>query len=202
MYRIGAAVIKTGLPTFHVKQPSADQWCAMLAGVDVDELRRALGGIVLEAAYLERTLRSAFSALIGSKYAAVVDERLLASALIEDCERITRYHTDIPSAAKETVLAALQVCHEANRERNRVIHDTWATRPGNAMVTLHGGGRSHDVQVTSRALAEVGKVADRLADAADDLEAAMAIALGPHWARVEDQLRQELGHDIRTGPGS
>jgi hypothetical protein len=38
--------------------------------MDVGELQHALGGIVLEAAYLERVLRTAFSALIGSKYAA------------------------------------------------------------------------------------------------------------------------------------
>ncbi|HEY2263884.1 MAG TPA: hypothetical protein VGI96_14770 [Streptosporangiaceae bacterium] len=41
--------------------------------MDVDELQHALGGIVLEAAYLERVLRTAFSALVGSKYAAVID---------------------------------------------------------------------------------------------------------------------------------
>ena len=64
--------------------------CAMLSSVDVDELRHALGGVVLEAAYLERTLRTAFSALVGSKYAAVVDGRLTAAALLEDCERITQ----------------------------------------------------------------------------------------------------------------
>ena len=52
----------------------------MLADVDVDELQHALGGIILESAYLERVLRTAFSALVGSKYAAVVDGRLMASA--------------------------------------------------------------------------------------------------------------------------
>jgi hypothetical protein len=181
---------------FHVKQPARGPSCAMLTAVDVNELRQALGGIVLEAAYLERTLRAAFSALVGSKYAAVVDERLTAAALIEDCERITRYHSEVLAAGKDAVLAALRACHEANRERNRVIHDTWATRPGNATVTLHGGRRSHDVQVTARAMAEVGQVADRLADAADDLKTAMTAALGPHWSQVEDQLRRELGHDI------
>ena len=56
----------------------------MLSSVDVDELRHALGGVVLEAAYLERTLRTAFSALVGSKYAAAVDGRLTAAALVED----------------------------------------------------------------------------------------------------------------------
>jgi hypothetical protein len=73
--------------------------CAILIGMDVDELQHALGGIVLEAAYMERVLRAAFSALVGSKYAAVADGRMAAA------------------------------CHEVNRKRNRVIHDTWATRP-------------------------------------------------------------------------
>jgi len=100
----------------------------MLMGMDVDELQHALGGVVLEAAYMERVLRTAFSALVGSKYAAVVDERLTAAALIEDYERITKYHTGITESAKEAVWAALRACHEANRQRNRVIHDSWAAR--------------------------------------------------------------------------
>ena len=174
----------------------------MLSGVDVDELRHALGGVVLEAAYLERMLRAAFSALVGSKYAAVVDGRLTASALIEDCERITRYHTGISEPAKDTLRAALRACREANRERNRVIHDTWATRPGSVMVTLRGGRGSHDVTITARTLAEVRQLADQVAGAADELKAAMTAALGSRWALVEDQLRQELGHDLSVDPGS
>lgn len=63
---------------------------------DVDELRHALGAVVLEAAYLERMLRAAFSTLLGSKYAALVDARLTVAALIEDCQRITRHRSDIP----------------------------------------------------------------------------------------------------------
>jgi hypothetical protein len=168
----------------------------MLTSVDVDELQHALGGIVLEAAYLERTLRTAFSALVGSKYAAVVDGRMMAAALIEDCERITRYHTGLTGQARDQVLAALRSCREANTQRNRVIHDTWATRPGTVMVTLRGDRASRDVTVTARTLAEARQVADRVAGAAEELKAAMTTALGPGWALVEEQLRQELGHDI------
>jgi hypothetical protein len=175
--------------------------CAMLTTVNADELRHALGGVVLEAAYLERILRAAFSALVGSKYAAVVDGRLTASSLIEDCERITRYHTGMAEPAKEALLAALRACRQANRDRNRVIHDTWATRPGSVMVTLHDERRSHDVTVTARTLTEVRRLADQVADAADELRAAMASALGAGWALVEDQLRQELGHEVRADPG-
>jgi hypothetical protein len=174
----------------------------MLADMDVDELQHVLGGIVLESAYLERVLRRALSALVGSKYAAVIDGRLMAAALIEDCQQITKHHTDIPEPAKEALLAALRACHEANRERNRVIHDAWATRPGNVMVTLQGGRKSHDVTVTARTLAEVRRLADQVADAADELEAAMNTAFGSGWVLVEDELRQELGHDISANPGS
>jgi hypothetical protein len=174
----------------------------MIADMDVDELRYALGSVVLEAAYMERTLRAAFSALIGSKYAAVVDGRLTAAALIEDGERLTRQHTDIREPAKVALRAAWRACHEANRERNRVIHDAWAARPGEVMVTLRGDRISHDITVTVRTPAEVRELADQLAAAAEELKAAMTAALGKNWALVEDQLRRELGRDIDAHPGS
>ena len=131
-----------------------------------------------------------------------MDGRLTAAALIEDCERITRYYTSITESAKEAVRTALRACHEANRERNRIIHDTWATRPGNVIVALQGSRRSHDVTVTVRTLAEVRQLADQLANAANDLNAAMTTAFGSDWALVEDQLRRELGHDIGADLGS
>jgi hypothetical protein len=111
----------------------------MLGGMDVNELQHALGGVVLEAAYMERVLRTAFSALVGSKYAAIVDGRLTASELIEDCEKIAEHHIGIPEAPKDALRAALRACHEANRARNRVIHDAWTTRPGGVMVSSRGG---------------------------------------------------------------
>jgi hypothetical protein len=70
------------------------------------------------------------------------------------------------------------------------------------MVTLRGGRGSHDVTITARTLAEVRQLADQVAGAADDLKAAMTAALGSGWALVEDQLRQELGHDLSVDPGS
>lgn len=70
------------------------------------------------------------------------------------------------------------------------------------MVTLQGGRTSHDVTITARTLAEVCQLADQLADADDELRVAMTTALGSGWVLVEDQLRQELGHDISADPGS
>jgi hypothetical protein len=174
----------------------------ILDDMDVDELQHALGAVVLESAYLERTLRAAFSALAGSKYAAVIDGRWAAAALIEDCEQITKHHINIGESARQTLLTALKGCREANKRRNRVIHDAWAVRPGEMTVTLQGDRKSHEVSVRARTLAQVRQLADQVGDAADELKAAMTAALGPAWLLVDDELRQELGHDITTGPGS
>jgi hypothetical protein len=170
--------------------------------MDVDKLQYALGAVVLESAYLERTLRAAFGALVGSKYAAVIDGRWAAAALIEDCEQIIKHRADIAESARETLLTALKACHAANRHRNRVIHDAWAARPGDVTVTLQGDRKSHDVSVRAKMLADARQLADQVGDAADELRAAMTTALGPDWVLIEDELRQELGGDGSTDAGS
>jgi len=105
---------------------------ALLVGVGVDPVPPAAAVTVVAVAGASAAVRSRWPD------AGEVPPWLLAAALIEDCERITRYHTGIPELAKDALRAALRACHEANKERNRVIHDTWATRPGNVMVTLRG----------------------------------------------------------------
>jgi hypothetical protein len=58
------------------------------------------------------------------------------------------------------------------------------------------------VTVSVRTLTEVRQQADQVADAASGLKVAMTTALGSDWALIEDQLRQDLGHDISADPGS
>ncbi len=179
--------------------------CAMLVGVTDDEvnaLQRALGGVVLESSYLEQILRAAFAALVGSKYAPVVNGHLTAHNLIETCENVAEVHTDIEVAAKAEFAAALKACRAANTRRNRVIHDAWAMRPGGVMAAVETPRSSEDIPVTARTLPELGQVADELAKAADDLSAAVIAAFGPEGMRVEGQLRRELGRDIPADPGS
>jgi hypothetical protein len=166
--------------------------------MDVNELDRGLGAVVLESAYLERVLRSAFSALVGSKYAAVVAGRLTASALIEDCLRIAAVHTAIPEQQRTALVTTLQACASANRERNRIIHEAWAVRPGNVIVRMQSRRNPHDVAVRGRALRELHCIADQIADAANDLAAAITAALGADCLDIEDQLCQELGRGITS----
>jgi hypothetical protein len=176
----------------------------MLGDVDVDDvtdLQSALGGVVLEASYLERVLRAAFAALVGSKYAPVVDGHLTAHNLIETCESVAEVHTDLGDEQRARLAEALRACNAANTKRNRVIHDAWALRPGGVTVTLQASRRTQDVAVTARTLSELWQIADELGKAANDLAAAVTAAFGPDGMRVEDQLRLELGRDISADPG-
>lgn len=147
--------------------------------MDVSDLQRAIGGVVLESAYLERVLRAAFSALIGSKYAAVVDSRLMASALIEDCRRVAEVHAGIGAVERAALIRSLHQCESVNHARNRVIHDDWACRPGNVKVTLSRGRLAHEVTVSAKTVGELDELADRIGGAADQLSAAVLAALGP-----------------------
>jgi hypothetical protein len=175
---------------------------AILDGMETDELQHALGGVVLESGYLERMLRAAFCALTGSKYAVVAASQMMTSGLIEQCRHIATVHTDIGEAHKRQLAEALEACKRVNDRRNRVIHDTWASRPGDVTVTLRSKRSSHQVRVMARTLGELRQLADEIGLAADELGAVLAAALGADSLLIEDQLRQELGHDISTDQGS
>ena len=69
------------------------------------------------------------------------------------------------------------------------------------MVTLQAN-RDHEVTITARTTAEIRQLADDLGQAANNFNAAMTAAFGVEWVQIEDQLRQELGHDIGTDLGS
>jgi hypothetical protein len=168
-------------------------------GDDLDDLQRVLGGVVLEASYMERILRAAFAALVGSKYAPVVDGHLTAHNLIETCENVAEVHTDVTIPAKAQLAEALRACRAANTKRNRAIHDAWALRPG---IMPQSSLSSQDIALTTYTLPELRQVADELGQAADDLSAAVTDAFGPDGLRVEDQLRLELGRDYTAEPGS
>jgi hypothetical protein len=163
--------------------------------MDRDELQHALGGIVLEASYMERVLRAAFSALMGSKYAPAVDGHLTTHNLIGTCEHIAGVHTDISSETKARLKAALRACAAGNTRRNRVVHDAWAERPGDVVVTLKTMQTSQDVRVTTRTLPDLQQLADDLGKAGDDLAAAIIAEFGPAGMRVDDELRLEPGRD-------
>ena len=170
-------------------------------GADDEARERALGGIVLESAYMENLLRAVFTALVGSKYAAVVGAGQNAGWLIEQCQAIAKVRQEISGDDRQAILPALSACSGTYQQRNRVVHDVWARRAGGRAVTLRSQRKASDVKVTARTVPELQALADELGFAAGVLAAAVVAALGADCLQLENQLRLELGHDIGADAG-
>ena len=161
----------------------------------------ALGAVVLESSYLERLLRCIFTALVDSKYAAVVAGGKEAFWLVEHCRALAKVHRDLSEPHFAALLEVLGRIGGALKRRNRFMHDAHAVRPGPRIVTLQSVRVSHQVVVSARPVAEIQALADELGYLADDLKAGAVSALGESCLEVENELRLELGHDIDTDFG-
>ncbi len=148
----------------------------------------ALGRLVEMAAVMEIALRMAFCALIGSRYAASVAGGQETHWLIENCDLIARHRDDLTEAQRETIRATLHACRDANRDRNRLVHDAWGTDANGGPAALRGAQDSY--QITGRAWtpAEIQVVADAIAIAQRTLLAAVEAALGPGTMRAAEEL--------------
>lgn len=100
--------------------------CAMLTDVkaeQADDLLRALGRVVLEASYLERALMAAFAALLGSKYAPVVDSHRVihdAWALRPGGEMVTPQPSGDTADVAGTLPELRQVADELGNAANHL----------------------------------------------------------------------------------
>ena len=159
-----------------------------------------LGVIVLESAYLERLLRCVFTALVGSKYAAVVSGGKEASWLVEHCKVLAKTHKDVGEPEFDQLLTILAQVGGSFQRRNRLLHDAHAVRPGQLVVTLQSKRNSHEV-VTQRPVEEIQALADDMGRLGDELGATATVALGEDCLQLENALRLELGHDIATDVG-
>lgn len=162
----------------------------------------ALGGVVLESAYMEHLLRAVFAALLGSKNGAVVAAGQNAGWLLDQCEAMTKVRQEISENARDGLLKALGICSQTYQRRNRVVHDAWALRPGGQAVALRSQRKQDDMTATARTVPELEALADDLGTAADNLSIAVTAALGDQCLQLENQLRLEQGHDIGADSGS
>jgi hypothetical protein len=160
----------------------------------------ALGQVVERAAVMEIALRMAFCALIGGPYAAVVAVDQETHWLTENCDAVVRKREDIPAGQRDRIRAALRACREANRDRNRLVHEAWGTGPGGtpaAMVSVR-----HSYQITGRLLRveEILATADAMLGAQQELLAAIEDALGPDALHaVARQLATEAAEHRGNG---
>jgi hypothetical protein len=148
----------------------------------------ALGRLVEMAAVMEIALRMAFCALIGSRYAAVVAGTQETHWLIENCDAIARHRGDLAEAQRDAIRAALRSCREANRDRNRLVHDAWGTDADGAPAALRGEQGSY--QITGRAwtTAEIQAGADAITSAQRSLLAAIEKSIGLGSMSTAEQL--------------
>jgi hypothetical protein len=168
-------------PGHHHPRPGADTRYA------------ALGQLVEAAAVMEIALRMAFCALIGSDYAAVVAGGQETHWLIENCETIARHRADLAVTQRGAIRAALQACRDANRDRNRLVHDAWGTDPDGTPAALQGTQGSYVITGRTWTTAAICAARDAIVDAQRALLAAIEEALGT--ARV-DIAAQQLAADI------
>lgn len=158
--------------------------------------------MVESAAFVEVSLRMAFCALVGGKYAAVVAGGMETGWLIDNCEAVARQHHELGEPQRTAIVDALGACRQACTGRNRLIHDLWVGRPGSAM-TIRSLRRSYEVTAESRPAGHIRAVADALIRAQHQLLAAVEDALGPESLQLSEQLRAEdaeAGRGMRAAP--
>jgi len=155
-----------------------------------DATLTALGRVVQAASMLDQELRTAFCALMGTKYAAVVAGGQSTGWLVETCEALTKVHQRLSDEHRRKLLALLTDCRQASERRNRLVHDVWAGGPeGPALVRSRK--HRHDLEIQPETLAETEALARTLNGTSVRLEALLTDALGPDAIVLEVQLRWE-----------
>jgi len=158
-----------------------------------DSRYAALGQLVEAAAVMEIALRMAFCVLIGSEHAAVVAGGQETHWLIENCDTLARHRTDLTAWQRETIRGALHACRDANRDRNRLVHDAWGTGPDGAPTSLQGGQGGYEITGRTWTTAAIGAAGDAITNAQRALLAAIEEALGIASVRT---AAQRLAADI------
>jgi hypothetical protein len=153
----------------------------------------ALGQLVEAAAVMEIALRMAFCVLIGSEYAAVVAGGQETHWLIENCDAIARQRAGLSEMEREHIRTALHACREANRDRNRLVHDAWGTGPDGEPAVLRGGQASYEITGRGWTTAAIRAVGDAIASAQRALLAAVEEGLGTRSVRTAGE---QLAADI------
>jgi hypothetical protein len=160
-----------------------------------DDRYFALGQVVELAAILEISLRMAFCALLGGRHGAIVAENQETHWLTETCDTLARHHRGLNQAQRDAIRAALRACREANRARNRLVHDAWGTSPDGAPATIRTARASYPIAGRTWAVGEIRAVASEIAAAQNDLLTAIEDALGVQSLRLQEQSRSQ---DLRS----
>lgn len=145
-----------------------------------DERFEALGQVVERAAVMEIALRMAFCTLVGGPYAATIAGSQETHWLIENCDAVVRQHDELPAEQRDAIRAALQACRQANRDRNRLVHEAWGTGAAGAPSVLQSVCHGYRMAGRDWTIAQIRDAAQAISGAQHALLAVLeeAFALG------------------------
>ena len=160
--------------------------------VEMEKRHAALGRVVETSAMLEHGLRSAFCALVGSKYAAIVAAAQNTVWLIEQCEAIMRVHRDISGDQRAAILRVLADAKQVNGERNRMVHHVWTATGKSGALMFGSQRRKHQMTVSGPVRHDtLADLAGNLTKVSVELHGVIFNALGPNAAILDNALSWE-----------
>jgi hypothetical protein len=160
-----------------------------LLGTDpLDERFAALGQVVERAAVMEIALRMAFCTLVGGDYVAAVAGNQETHWLIENCDAVVRRHAEKTAEQRDAIRAALHLCREANRARNKLVHEAWSNGTGSTQNAVQSLCRSYQTAGREWTVAQIRAAATAISGAQQALLAAIDDAFGPGCLQAAEQL--------------
>jgi hypothetical protein len=142
---------------------------------------------------MEHSLRDAFCALVGSKYAAIVADGQPVNWLIEQCKALTDAHHDMTDEQRAAIKAALERCRTANEQHNHLVHGikTASRVPDGTLNTVRSRNRTHIPTIQEWTPASIYAAAGELLAAGLDLHGAIHNAVTPEMEVIGDALGWE-----------
>jgi hypothetical protein len=153
-----------------------------------DERFEALGHVVERAAVLEIALRMAFCTLLGGPYAAAVAGNQDTHWLIENCDTIVRRHAEMTPGQQNAIRSALHLCREANRDRNKLVHEAWGTATAGDPAALRSLCCSYQIAGREWTVAQIRAAAEAISGAQHALLTSVEDAFGPGCLQTAEQL--------------
>jgi len=154
----------------------------------LDERFEALGQVVERAAVMEIALRMAFCTLVGGRYAAAIAGSQETHWLIENCDAVVRRHEELSAEQRDAIRAALQACRQANRDRNRLVHEAWGTGAAGAPSVLQSVCHGYRMAGRDWTISQIRDAAAAISGAQQALLAAVEGAFAPGCLEAAGQL--------------
>jgi hypothetical protein len=147
---------------------------------------------------MERTLRSAFCSLVGSKHAAIVAAEMSAAQLIDLCKALVKAHREIPEPKRAAIINALTLCSNANVKRNTLVHGvkTGVTEHDGSFKTISVRRRDYKLAVKVWTPETLNAACQELGRADIELFGTVQAAVSPEILVMDETLAWEDHFDV------